>query len=355
PRVSSRAADLTSHPVAPALTAARTSSPAPLADSMSTWGGSSSASRAAVRSTPVVSGRFRSTTATVGRAAGAIRNTLAPSPAVPPTFIPASSTARATASRHIGSSSTTRTRISSLFMQKILGGLRRTRLGCHGASVVEIELVQVQPAWCRDQLDRGPLGCAAARRLVHDAVATQDAIDLHLESGVLQGLACLLAAHSDHVGNIHLGGTARHGQGHGAVHAQTGAGVRELADHHTLIDVLTLLLDDLDLQIEVFQGGARIVQLLADHSGHGDTSADGECDAPLAVGGRSGLGVGLDHLTRWDLSGVDLLLDDVLGCEPEILQILGGVGDVLTDQVGHVHGLWTHRQKDSHAVAGGES
>src|SRR5215211_656295 len=63
-----------------------------------------------VAPTPDSSGSCRSITTTSGRTALAIRTAAAPSAAVPTTANPASSRSRATASRHIGWSSTTITR-----------------------------------------------------------------------------------------------------------------------------------------------------------------------------------------------------------------------------------------------------
>ena len=70
---SSRDADLTRYPVAPALTASRTSTCSPLADRTSTRAGCLLAARARVTSTPETSGICRSRTTTSGRAAAARR------------------------------------------------------------------------------------------------------------------------------------------------------------------------------------------------------------------------------------------------------------------------------------------
>src|SRR6059058_4795271 len=72
-------------------------------------GGGSTLASATATSTPEPSGRCRSSSTTSGRVAVATRTACATSPAVPHTTIPAASRSRATPSRQIGWSSTTRT------------------------------------------------------------------------------------------------------------------------------------------------------------------------------------------------------------------------------------------------------
>ena len=109
-RNSARAADFSRYPAAPALTASSTSCCSPLADRMSTRAAGRAAGRPRVTSTPEASGSRRSSTTTSGRAAPTTRSACAPSLAVATTSYPASVRSRATASRHIGWSSTIMTR-----------------------------------------------------------------------------------------------------------------------------------------------------------------------------------------------------------------------------------------------------
>ncbi len=107
---SSRDADFSRYPVAPAFTVSSTSACSPLADSTRTRTFGYPATTRRVVSTPSRCGICRSRTTTSGRAAGIRRSASSPSAAVATTSRPASARSRATASRHIGWSSTTITR-----------------------------------------------------------------------------------------------------------------------------------------------------------------------------------------------------------------------------------------------------
>ena len=185
---------------------------------------------------------------------------------------------------------------------------------------------------------------------MHDHPAAQDPVDLDLEPCVLQLVAGVVDRLAHHVRDLDVGRPGGHGQGDRGLGTHVGAGVGVLVDDRALVDGLALLLDDLGLQAQLLEGVLGVFLLLADQARDGDAEADGEDHRLLAVGLRSRFGFGLQDLTGVVFGGVDLLLDDVLGLESEVLQLLERVGVVLADQFGHVHRLRSLGQEHGHRV-----